>query len=66
MSVVVPMSAVTGVALSVLCGVLALGDRPGALASAGIAVTVPALWLVAGGGAGGPGAEGAVRCGTVR
>lgn len=53
MSVVVPISAVTGVALSVLCGVLALGDRPGALAWVGIVVTVPALWLVAGGGAAG-------------
>lgn len=50
MSVVVPVSAVTSVALSVLCGVLLLGDRPGVLAWAGIAVTVPALWLVAGGG----------------
>ncbi|MEV6945084.1 EamA family transporter [Streptomyces sp. NPDC051172] len=58
MSVVVPVSAVTGVALSVLCGVLALGDRPGALAWTGIAVTVPALWLVAGGGAGGRGSDG--------
>ncbi|MEV8592701.1 EamA family transporter [Streptomyces sp. NPDC052012] len=51
MSVVVPVSAVTGVALSVLCGVLVLGDRPGALAWAGIAVTGPALWWVSGGGA---------------
>lgn len=50
MSVVVPVSAVTGVALSVLCGVLLLGDRPGALAWAGIAITVPALWWVSGGG----------------
>ncbi|AXE90746.1 EamA family transporter [Streptomyces sp. Go-475] len=49
MSVVVPVSAVTGVALSVLCGVLVLGDRPGAVAWLGIAVTVPALWFVAGG-----------------
>ncbi|MEV2212246.1 EamA family transporter [Streptomyces sp. NPDC050997] len=48
MSVVVPVSAVTGVALSVLCGVL-LGDRPEFLAWVGIAVTVPALWLVSGG-----------------
>ncbi|MFJ4980774.1 EamA family transporter [Streptomyces coeruleorubidus] len=54
MSVVVPVSAVTGVALSVLCGVLVLGDRPGALAWLGIAVTVPALWFVSGGG-GSPG-----------
>ncbi len=29
MSIVIPVSAVTGVALSVLCGVLFLGDRPG-------------------------------------
>ncbi|MFD3497761.1 EamA family transporter [Streptomyces sp. NPDC058676] len=48
MSVVVPVSAVTGVALSVLCGVL-LGDRPTPLAWVGIAVTVPALWLVSAG-----------------
>ncbi|MDO0909516.1 EamA family transporter [Streptomyces sp. DT2A-34] len=47
MSTVVPVSAVTSVALSVLCGVLLLGDRPGALAWTGFAVTVPALWLVA-------------------
>ncbi|QES40148.1 hypothetical protein DEJ49_03385 [Streptomyces venezuelae] len=44
-------SAVTGVALSVLCGVLFLGDRPTALAWLGIGVTVPALWLVSAGGA---------------
>ncbi|WP_371236149.1 hypothetical protein [Streptomyces pimonensis] len=50
MSVVVPVSAVTGVALSVLCGVLLLGDRPGTLAWAGIGVTGPALWWVFGGG----------------
>ncbi|MFG3201581.1 EamA family transporter [Streptomyces sp. NPDC048192] len=56
MSVVVPVSAVTGVALSVVCGVLFLGDRPSPLAWLGICVTVPALWLVAGGGsAQGPG-----------
>ncbi|MEV4685699.1 EamA family transporter [Streptomyces kurssanovii] len=52
MSVVVPVSAVTGVALSVLCGVWFLGDRPTATAWAGICVTVPALWLVAGGSRG--------------
>ncbi|MFR0355362.1 EamA family transporter [Streptomyces sediminimaris] len=61
MSVVVPVSAVTGVALSVLCGVLALGDRPGPLAWVGIVVTVPALWLVAGGGTGRRGAAAEVR-----
>ncbi|MFI6377507.1 EamA family transporter [Streptomyces sp. NPDC050546] len=52
MTVVVPLSAVTGVALSVLCGVLVLGDRPGTLAWLGIAVTVPSLWFVSGGRAG--------------
>ncbi|MEV5545626.1 EamA family transporter [Streptomyces sp. NPDC052309] len=52
MSVVVPVSAVTGVALSVLCGVLVLGDRPHAVAWLGILVTVPSLWLVSGGGTG--------------
>ncbi|MGW7255766.1 GRP family sugar transporter [Streptomyces sp. NPDC054834] len=49
MSVVMPVSAVTSVALSVLGGVLVLGDRPTPLAWTGIAVTVPALWLVSGG-----------------
>lgn len=51
MSVVVPVSAVTGVVLSVLCGVPVLGDRLGAVAWPVIAVTVPALWFVARGGA---------------
>ncbi|MBB5936303.1 EamA family transporter [Streptomyces zagrosensis] len=46
MSIVIPISAVTGVALSVLCGVCLLGDRPTALAWLGMCVTVPALWLV--------------------
>ncbi|MFE6400971.1 EamA family transporter [Streptomyces alboflavus] len=46
MSVVVPISAVTSVALSVLAGVLVLGDRPAPLAWVGIAVAAPALWLV--------------------
>ncbi|MFD7283952.1 EamA family transporter [Streptomyces sp. NPDC059862] len=53
MSVVIPVSAVTGVALSALCGVSFLGDRPTALAWAGICVTMPALWLVSGGTTGG-------------
>lgn len=47
MSTGVPVSAVTSVALSVLCGVLLPGDRPGALARTGFLVTVPALRLVA-------------------
>ncbi|MER7726945.1 EamA family transporter [Streptomyces sp. NPDC096323] len=50
MSVVIPVSAVTGVALSVVCGVCFLGDRPTVLAWLGIGVTVPALWFVARGG----------------
>ncbi|SDJ60415.1 EamA family transporter [Streptomyces indicus] len=57
MSVVVPVSAVTSVALSVLTGVLLLHDRPTPLAWAGIAVTAPALWLVSG-GRGTPGRRG--------
>lgn len=48
-SVVVPLSAVTGVALSVACGVLLLGDRPGPAVWIGIVLVVPALWLVSGG-----------------
>ncbi|WP_280401000.1 EamA family transporter [Nocardia carnea] len=46
MSIVVPVSAVTGVALPVLAGVLWLGERPAALSWAGVAVAIPALWLV--------------------
>ncbi|MEU0409558.1 DMT family transporter [Streptomyces griseorubiginosus] len=49
MSVVVPVSAVTGVALSVVCGVL-LGDRPTAVAWLGITLFGPALWMVCRGG----------------
>lgn len=46
MSVVVPISAVGGVALSVIVGVAFLGESPSALSSVGIALSVPALWLV--------------------
>jgi drug/metabolite transporter (DMT)-like permease len=47
MSVVVPVSAVTGVGLSAVCGVL-LGDRPTAVAWLGIVLSVPALgWSAA-------------------
>lgn len=46
MSVVVPVTAVGGVALPVLIGVTLLGDRPSLLAWVGIAVAIPALWLV--------------------
>lgn len=65
MSVVVPVSDVGAVALPVLVGVAFLGERPAAVAWAGIAVAVPALWLVAqatgpgtDGGSAGPGTEG--------
>jgi drug/metabolite transporter (DMT)-like permease len=56
MSVVVPVSALGGVTIPVVVGVV-LGDRPSALAWAGIAIAVPALWFVggAGGGKGGVG-----------
>lgn len=46
MSVVVPISAVGGVALPVLVGVALLDNRPTALAWIGIGVAVPALALV--------------------
>lgn len=46
MSVVVPTSAVAGVALPVLVGVAFLGERPSPWSWLGIAVAVPALWLV--------------------
>lgn len=46
MSVVVPISAVGGVALPVLVGVAVLGERPAPLAWAGIALALPALWSV--------------------
>jgi drug/metabolite transporter (DMT)-like permease len=46
MSVVVPVSAVSGVALPVLVGVALLGDHPPAPSWLGIALAVPALWLV--------------------
>lgn len=46
MSVVVPVSAVGGLALPVLAGVLLLGERLSALSWAGVVTAVPALWLV--------------------
>lgn len=48
LSVVLPVSAVTGVALSVVCGVAFLEERPGVLAWVGISVVLPSLWCVAG------------------
>lgn len=46
MSVVVPLSAVGGVALPVLVGAAFLGERPSGLAWAGVLVAFPALWLM--------------------
>lgn len=46
MSVVVPTSAVGGVALPVLVGVAFLGERPSVAVWAGVILALPALWLV--------------------
>lgn len=46
MSVVVPTSAVGGVALPVLIGVAFLGERPSAAAWLGVVLALPALWFV--------------------
>ncbi|OEV29932.1 hypothetical protein AN219_13810 [Streptomyces nanshensis] len=62
MSVVVPVSAVGGLALPVLAGVVLLGDRPSALSWLGVVTAVPALWLVSRNGparSGSPAATGA-------
>jgi drug/metabolite transporter (DMT)-like permease len=58
MSVVVPVSAVNGLALPVLAGVVFLGDRPSLLAWLGIAMTGPALWMVSRDGPDGTGSLG--------
>ncbi|MFD7310460.1 EamA family transporter [Promicromonospora sp. NPDC059942] len=46
LSIVMPISAVTGVALSVGCGVVVLHERPGTLAWTGILLVPPALWCI--------------------
>ncbi len=46
MSVVVPVTAVGGLAIPVLVGIALLGDRPSPLGIAGMVLAVPALWLV--------------------
>ncbi|WP_262705500.1 MULTISPECIES: DMT family transporter [Streptomyces] len=53
MSVVVPVSDVTAVGLPVLAGIALLGDRPSPPALTGIALGLPALWLVSRGSRGG-------------
>ncbi len=46
MSVVVPVTAVGGLAVPVLAGIALFGERPAPLGIAGIVLAVPALWLV--------------------
>ncbi|TQC49608.1 DMT family transporter [Rhodococcus sp. WS4] len=46
MSVVVPISAVCGIAVPVLLGVTVFGARPSASSWLGIVIALPALWLV--------------------
>jgi drug/metabolite transporter (DMT)-like permease len=46
MSVVVPVSALGGAALPVVFGLLLLDERPTPLALTGIALALPAIWLV--------------------
>nr|WP_271209452.1 hypothetical protein [Rhodococcus wratislaviensis] len=57
MSVVVPISAVCGIAVPVLMGVAALGERPSTLSWLGIVIAVPALWFAHTGTHAGPGAQ---------
>ncbi len=49
MSVVVPVSAVGGVALPVVVGTVLFSEHPPVLVWVGIALALPALWLVSGG-----------------
>ncbi len=49
MSVVVPVSAVGGVALPVLVTAAFLGERPPGLAWVGVLIALPALWFISGG-----------------
>ncbi|SEC81158.1 DMT family transporter [Streptomyces melanosporofaciens] len=61
MSVVVPVSDVTAVGLPVLAGIAFLGDRPSPPALTGIALGLPALWLVSRGERGERGEGGEAR-----
>ncbi|HJU65520.1 MAG TPA: EamA family transporter, partial [Gemmatimonadaceae bacterium] len=45
MAVVAPLSAVTSAVVPLLVGILT-GDRPGMLSAVGIALALPAIWLV--------------------
>jgi drug/metabolite transporter (DMT)-like permease len=57
MAVVAPLSALAAAGLPVLVGI-AGGERPGPLPLAGVALALPAIWLVSAGGAGLRGASG--------
>lgn len=57
MAVVAPIASLVGAGLPVVFG-LATGERPGSLTLAGIAMAVPAIWLVSGGETGGRGGVG--------
>ncbi len=61
MSVVAPLSAVAGALVPVAVG-FGLGERPSPVALAGVAVGIPALWLIVGGDeVSGPGPSGVVE-----
>jgi drug/metabolite transporter (DMT)-like permease len=66
LSVVVPVSAVGGLALPVVAGTVLLGDRPGWFTWFGVALAVPALWVLSRGSSGsGRPAAGSVRDGLI-
>ncbi|MFD7505863.1 EamA family transporter [Streptomyces sp. NPDC059850] len=46
MSVVVPVSDITAVGIPVAAGIALLGDRPSPVALTGMALALPALWLI--------------------
>ena len=57
MSVVVPVSDITAVGVPVAAGIALLGDRPSPTALTGIALALPALWLISRGGTGHAGGD---------
>lgn len=64
MAVVAPISGVIAAALPALAGFV-LGERPSALALAGIALALPAVWLVSSGDKQGTGGEGGSAAGAI-
>ncbi|EFL22296.1 putative integral membrane protein DUF6 [Streptomyces himastatinicus ATCC 53653] len=57
MSVVVPVSDITAVGVPVAAGIALLGDRPTPTALTGIALALPALWLISRDGTGHTGGD---------